>query len=818
MIYANLTTREPAGSSTGDRLALPVLVAGGSWKLALRFTQLTDGVYGVVNPAVVALRASLGAVDGRPGGGTFRLEVSAVPGMAGTWLTSALDWNAPASMVKDALNAAGGPTDFRVEQDAGSWLVSRANGAGFTLTGRSNKLRPVSFVRCRTYELDGEDAVEVRLVVAPLAFEDTSERILPEGPSVATVMQGYTDPSGTWMVNEVQELVVPREYRGAYQLIYGGDTDAPTRTRLLSDEDGAPEIEAALNAVLGKLPEEDGLTASVTVENPSTGVARITFGGALAGVNVPLLRVVIPAGAGPEGDLTMTLDLNRHAMWAALREQAEISVPFELEAEVWRDPADEAQGTMTMKLWQEQVTIRRPLLWEGLAASANVDWLRPVNPVLYPPYSPNQIVTGNQHYVSVLPLGTSQFVVDHNLETEAVHVTVRENVTPGLVMVPQEVRIEGPNSVRLTFGTAQLAGAKAVLITSAGPTSQFLAHTHTLAEIPGLAALLEEIGGRVAALETLVAVSGSGATTAESWQGNIALPAKAEVYPALVTRGSGTTVKFLTPPLPRAMYAGTTLLAPADSLPDAVDYPLPDGAVIAWGTASEVYAPGGPLRKGRMLTTADCDFILGDGYFWYGALKHQALDVYYPNEMDRVLWELAVTPEMLSPGRKLRVDTNFLVALVADRPELQGNYLLRVRKGLPASEVAFGTAPNIREISWDQSGGAEDVMLEQKITLTSAGMVHQFAIEVSRAAGGALSASKTLYGKTTTAPAPQSEHFMLRAELCRFDLTNYAQPMGLPLGQVYLLCAEKGEAADAIRKKFPQPDAAAPLGAVATLT
>jgi hypothetical protein len=59
---------------------------------------------------------------------------------------------------------------------------------------------------------------------------------------------------------------------------------------------------------------------------------------------------------------------------------------------------------------------------------------------------------------------------------------------------------------------------------------------------------------------------------------------------------------------------------------------------------------------------------------------------------------------------------------------------------------------------------------------------------------------------------------MLRAELCRFDLTNYAQPMGLPLGQVYLLCAEKGEAAEAIRKLFPKPDDAAPLGAVATLT
>ncbi len=811
LIYANLTTREPAGSASGDRLALPTLVAGGKWQIGLRFTQLTDGVYGVASPAVVSLRASMGQVDGRPGGGTFRLEVGDVPGTPGTWLTTPLDWNAPANLVKAALNGAGGPTDFRVEEDAGSWLVSRAGGAAFSVTGRSNKLRPVSFVRCRSYELDGEAAVEVRLVVAPLAFEDTSERILPEGPSVATVMNGYTDPSNTWSVNEVQELTVPREYRGAYQLVYGNADDAPTRTRLLSDEDGAPEIEAALNEVLAKLPEDDGVKASVTVENPQTGVARVTFGGSLAGVDVAPLRVVIPPGAGPEGDLTLTLDLNRHAMWAALRERAEITVPFELEAEVWRDPEDEAQGTMTMKLWQETVVIRRPLLWEGLAASANVDWLRPVSPVLYPPWSPNQIITGNQHYQRVLPMGTAQFVVDHNLETEAVHVTVRENVTPGLVMVPQEVRIEGPNSVRLTFGTAQTAMAKAVLITSAGPTSQFLAHTHTVSEVAGLDALLEEIGSRVSQLESLVAVSGAGATTTEAWKGSIALTAKAEIYPSLVRQ---------TPPLPRAIYAGTTALVSGDELADATEFPPPGGAVLAWGTATEVYAPSvyTSRRKGRMFNTAECNFVLSDGYFWWGALKHPALDVYYPNEMDRILWELAVTPEMLSPGRKLRVDTSFLIALLAERPDLQGRYLLRVRKGLPASEVVFGTALNIREVTWDQASGAEELLLEQPITLTSAGMVHQFAVEVARAQGGALSATKTLYGKTLTAPAPQNENFMLRAELCRFDLTNYAQPMGLPTGQVYLLATEDGDVAKVIREKFPKTENAAALGVVATLT
>jgi hypothetical protein len=142
--------------------------------------------------------------------------------------------------------------------------------------------------------------------------------------------------------------------------------------------------------------------------------------------------------------------------------------------------------------------------------------------------------------------------------------------------------------------------------------------------------------------------------------------------------------------------------------------------------------------------------------------------------------------------------------MVADRPELRGVYTLRVRKGTLSSETNFGTAINVEAVTWDESGGVEQPFFDQRISLTRAAVVHPFELTVARATNGALSATRTIYGKTASATAPQNTQFILRAELSRFDLENYTNTMGRPNGQVFLQAGKaENEAAEEIAKRFP---------------
>lgn len=555
LYYANLQTRRPASGVGGAEVAVPDLLAGQQWQIALRFTDAVDGVFGEIRPAVRSLRASLGPLDARPTGGSFRLQVgSGVSTSANT--TAPLPANATAAQVAAALNAlSGGGAFYSVDFDAGSYLVRPSGGQLVTLTARQNVLRPISAVRVRAYQVDGAWVHEVRLIQAPYAFADNAAQALPAPPYVQTVVDGYTSPDQTWKIDEVQELILPPEFRSTYRLTFnyaGGvaNTGLPRKTRVLGIEDGPEELQAALNAILTDLAGYDG---NVQVSNPTSNVARITFGGeALSGVNVPTLGVEAFPLPGDEGDWNFTLDLNRSEMWVALRGAESVTVPFEVEADVYIDRTDLSQGWRTIKLWSVPVTVTRPLLYEGLATAQSIDWLRPISPRTYVPFNPDQIITGQQHWVGTIGFGTAQspaygtavsvgssggeqiFTIDHDLNTEAVHVTVRENEAPGDMVAPKRVSVDGPNSVSIAFGSALSSGeVYGVVITSAGPRSVFLGHTHTTAQVTGLEEIIGALAERVLALEKLLPRSGATQSGISDKPAKTLLPAVGEVLPDL---------------------------------------------------------------------------------------------------------------------------------------------------------------------------------------------------------------------------------------------------------------------------------------------
>jgi hypothetical protein len=544
LVYANLTTRRPASTVTGANLELPTLRAGQAWEMALRFTRQVDGVYAEEFPPILAVRASLGRVDARPTGGTWRLQIgSGASTSANT--TGVLDYNVAPKALEVALNGlSGGAGDFTVDWEAGSYLIRRANGDGVALVARGNRLRPSAAVRVRAYEIDHEWVHEVRLIQAPVAFTDAGEKKLPPPPYVETVTDGFTSFDATWFVNEVQNLIVPDTFRGAYRILFdyhvGNSIGLPRRTDLLSLDDGPAEIEAAINRILDY---GDGGQRRVTVSNPTQGVARIEFGGDdLRGVDVPQLEIQAYPLPGDTGDWTLKLDLNRAEMWAALREAASVVVPFEVEVDVLRDRNDAGAGWDTVKLWSVPVTLERPLLYEGLAEAQSIDWLRPISPRSYIPFSPEQIITGQQHWVGTIgavygtaveATGEETYVIDHQLGTEAVQVAVRENTTPGIFVTPERVEVAGENSVEIALGTALAGGTYAVIVTAAGPRSVFQAHGHPLAQIEGLTEVLENIDTRLRALELLLPKPGVASGNAAPKPTVFRVPSFGEVLPDL---------------------------------------------------------------------------------------------------------------------------------------------------------------------------------------------------------------------------------------------------------------------------------------------
>jgi hypothetical protein len=825
LLFANLARRVLSASSGGESFSFPALAAGDSLAISLRFLQTLGSAEAVeVFPKVRAVRASLGQVDARPERGQFAIKVGTGTTSVGVNATAPLAFNATAAQIKTALNALTGATqDFDTSADNGSYIIRRLGGEQVTLSVVNNTLAPVSFGRVLAYQVDGEWLHELRLIQAPLAQTDSFQRVLPMAPSVSVVQEGYTDPGDSYRIPEIQKLTLPSDFRGTYQLRF----DSVYRTAVLDPTDGPFEIQAALNEMLAQIGEE----RAVVVTNPTSGEALIRFtGDNFDGINVPTLEVIVTSA--PPGDPTVELSLDTSEVYAALRRAPQIEgLPLELEMDILDETAtsdaDLSAPFATFKI-RSQITLRNSIFFPGLAAAQNTDWLQKPSPKDYVPFTPSQIITGLQSYTATFGNGSATaYNFSHNLGTAALHVTVRENGGTNLRVPDNTYTTSFPtaNTATLTFGTAVASNSLAATFTAAGPASVFQSHTHTIAQIVDLQALLEALGQRVGTLETLVGVNGAGGSASSVLSSTLSLPPLADVYPPARIRGTGEATRTIFAPLPRAIYFGTAALSlgTATELPEANT----QSGFVYQLSDTQAYMPARSPRRGRLITSADAPFVMSDGYEWWPAeRKVTGSNVFYPVEMNRTLWELAITPEMLAPGRKLRVNWSVLLAMLAERPELRGVYTLRVRKGTLTGETNFGTANNIEAVTWDQSGGVEQPLFEQRISLTRSGVIHPFDLEIDRSTAGVLSAKRTVYGKTVSAPAPQNTQFILRAELSRFDLENYTNAMGRPVGQVYLQTGKADNAAASdIKARFPldtggeeSSDAAKLLFLAATIT
>ena len=382
----------------------------------------------------------------------------------------------------------------------------------------------------------------LQLAQAPVVFTDWTTLNLPPAPVITRIQTGGRVGSPPTIWNTIQALAVPPDFRGAYQFKRG-----LKRSSLASKDDGTVAIARILNALLA---EEGG---TVTVTNPNNNVAHIEFGGAFAGYDIADLEISVYSAPPP--DYVFDLDLGSADLAEMLQDKESVTLPFEVDATVWQNPADASEGTRVIKLWKTTATIKRHVLWDALAARPPIDWLRRPMPVDYVPFSDTQFLVGQQAaYTAVIGNGsTKNFTIDHGLgggvDEGVVSVDVRENNPSGRRLRDDEyvLRFVSAGSVSLEFSQAPVVAGLAVVVLGYGPKSAFTNHTHPIDQIKtltpsgatgeSLRVILEDFQTRIARLEQLIPRGSVSSLGSGLEKKKVQIPPIGEVLPDIAMEG-----------------------------------------------------------------------------------------------------------------------------------------------------------------------------------------------------------------------------------------------------------------------------------------
>jgi hypothetical protein len=755
-VYANLTTRRLTTTLGGSAISFPAFVQGDKVRIGLRFAESLEGSPIEVQRIVTHIRASIGFVDARPTTGFFVLRVDGQN-------TAPIPHDATAGAVQTAL-AAIGLDDAVVSKQDGSWIISTGLQeialSGYSVGGLLSELRPVSFVRVRSTQVAGQYRHEVRLVQAPLASTASFDLIVPPAPTISEVQAGGASATTLWP--EIQALKIQPTFKGTYQLRRGFK-----KTRELSVDDGPDEIQDALSV----LADDEG---SFSVSNPATNIAHITFNGSMAGIDQELIEVAV--FSAPPGDPTIILDLNTAEIAAALRGAAELKP--ELEIEVAIQDENDPTKTYTLTPFRSPISLIRELNWEGLETAANIDWLRPPYGRTYVPFTPDQIITGSQHYVAPIGDGVnSDFTISHNLGTRDLHVTVRQNGGNRAIVEPLAVTLDGEDDLSITFAEPPAVNGYVAIISTAGPVSAFQAHGHTIAQIEGLQLILDDLGGRVEDLESFIptslpGVSGTTQTVIAAWE----LPELFEVFPTRQKIEAKDVPSIKPAELPRvggllpAVYVDPLVFTTANVLPTS---PVTGFIYQYTNTTAPLVIPGYLGRRSTKLSAPG--FFAWDGRGFYQVEQVIAGEkVFYPSDFSRELFRIHVNGKQLRLGKRLSLDFSFVAAVFNSNTLVHWGVAIDI--GLPSGNPA--NPSNIANVTFLPPS------LDHSFMLTSIPSSHGFGLRVVRKIVDAVDTcvvDRVIYGATeATTTALTTANFIVRGRLVRFDTgDNQTDPRGL---------------------------------------
>jgi len=760
LVSVNLTTR------TAKDWTPPELTFGESLTLALRFFKNSDGQEIEAPLTITSLKASIGLVDARPTGGKYAIKIGTAPA-SGSNTTNLLDATVRASDLAAKLNAVDAHSTYgtaRVIETAGSWLIffgDQSQQVPMTVVG--NGLWPISYARVHAWQVDGKWVHELRLVQAPVAFTSSHDIVLPPAPEITRIQAGGATETFTW--NEIQQLYVPPEFRGAYILKRGYG-----KTTQLSRDDGTDAILAALQALGAN---------DFKVTLPLSNKPTIEFIGDYAGAEQDLL--VVQVMQAPAGDLTFTLALDRAELASMLRRDGTVTLPLEIRI-VGTDDGGFSGELVALVL---PVTIKSPVIFPELEETPTIDLLRPYSATTYVPYGANNELVGGRYYRAIIGDGEmSEFVIATGLNSEDVFVVGRENHSGGRQLaqgVDFSVTIDGDNQVTVTSLVGPPAANGWIFFTiGAQSTAQWASDlTVTVPQViagggyPALPAFMDDIGARVVRLEALIPSTFAGVASTTAGTGmSIVLPDTAEV---LNYRGATAVIdKGALDPTKLPAHAPYLLPAIHDASLDALPVPLP----AASGNAGKVYTAGAdtliPGAGGiRSATVASGGLVGCDGRALYPVAAAPGTNSYHPTAFERELYDLPINDKMLPVGSTLLVEWGVLLQLV--NANCKARWVLVVDLGTFVSDTSPSPVGlNLAQVQWSSTP-----IFTQPIDLSSEPMTHSFGIRIKRNAD-AIALDQARYGRYlgNNDAAPTTANFSLRARLANFDTENVANPRG----------------------------------------
>lgn len=773
LLFANLSTLELTETLDGGAVALPPVVAGSDITIKLRLASKVSGTAVESTRTMDSLKASLGLADARPLSGTFKLHIGDSAPVPGENVTAALAYNATAEQVAEAINALTGIATLvpcLVAKDDDTWTIQfEDDSAAVDIACHETTLQPISFVNVGSY-LAADDTYRhtLRLTQTPVAQTATFGLVVPEAPSVIALQDGGEDGAITW--NEIQKLKIPAEFRGAFQLQRGFRRTEPI---------GLPTSAEEIADRLAALADEDS-EFSLTEEQDAV---LIEFRGAMGATDQDLLEVVV--FDPPAGDPTFTLRTNTAEMAALLDRLADKNGEAKILLELTLNIADEQdEETLRDYRFRSELTILEPVNTEARNVAATLTWNQPPSRRRYIPFSPDQIATGHRQYSASIGDGVAvEFELSHNLDTDKLHVTVRQNTAGGTRIDDDTYTCEftDSNTLTLTFGSAPASNALLVLITSAAQEANFQSHTHPIGEITGLDALLTDLGSRVDVLETAAGIAGSissaepGTSIVAQWT----LPTFVELLalrdPLKLDEKVASLSSIPAEVLTKARRSGL-LPAVHDATAEALPDPLPtspagsyEGKVYQNQTGAEVVLPGGMGRKSVKLKDDEYAAVLVEGgrVSWYRVAKvhpDSTEKSWYPTDYDRELFFIAVNDAQLRVKKQLEVKLGIEVGIFGANTKCQ--WVVIIEHGTWSQETSPATTGvNLKAITWNATP-----ILKQPIIVTPVPHIAPLGCRIIRTASETFTAKKIAYGETSAGgSAPASANFLLRARLACFD-------------------------------------------------
>ena len=628
VIYADITKRQLC-SADGNNALLPNLTFGDMVSFAVRLLDRTvDGVTST-DLKVRSLRAAIGPVMACPLVGKFALKFAGDEPIDEPLM---LPIDATCDAVLGAVQGLPGNATYPILEvkpgiDNGVWLLRFDHAGEVPITAGLNRLLPRAFVRVRAFQADDRWWHELRLIVAPYVFVNNFYRVLSPPPSVTRIRAGDPGDDQTPAQNEVQKIHVPKNFAGTYYVTFDYRTSS-----LLGTTDGPVEIAAALNAMWS-----DGAVRFLATL-PESNEVYVEFVGALKASPQSMLSITVNTFRA--GDMTFDLDLGNADLASAMRASPSIQVPLEVELEVVgddEDPGDPDVVGKTMTLFSTPVVIIQEQIWKELATVPPLNWIRPPQPKNYIPYNASQVITGTQFYVATIGNGTATvIVIDHNLGTDALHVTVRENASGGH-------RIEDNDyAVTPTAETTSSSGSPFDI------------------EIPDASEMLP---------------------------GNLASdfdPDAAAKDATKQPRAGGF--------LPAIHDATIDDIAIPLSAPSSQT-----GKAFINNTDTPILVPGGLGRRGSHLEPGG--FAGSDGRVWYRLSRAGTTNSFYPTDLERELFMLPLNEQMLGAGMQFKLTFKLALQLFKATSRAQYTLVIEAGN-TPGQSDPSPTGPNLQDVTW----------------------------------------------------------------------------------------------------------------------